>query len=129
MDPINIPVTGIPGGSTQSHPPVIKFQDMQKSIADLIRSPVRYRIGISITQVMKTLAVFLNTLDLNFSQVIGKFPVISIGHVPGIQIEVGFFLILFFHRFLPLCVFGKSVLIIPYQKYRENFIEATAAFD
>jgi len=101
MDPVNLPVVGIPGRDTQCNPSVIKFQDMLESIANILRLPVGYRIDKSIADIVEALAGLLYALDLDFAKVVRKFPVISIREIPGINVEIGFSLVLFFHQLFP----------------------------
>jgi hypothetical protein len=63
MDPVNLPVAGIPGRYSQCNPPVIKFQDMLERIANFLRLLVGYRINISIAYIVKALPGLLYALD------------------------------------------------------------------
>jgi hypothetical protein len=97
MDPVYLPVAGIPGRDAQGHPPVIKFQDMLESIAYFLRLLVGHRINISIADFVEALPGFFYALDLDFTQVVRKIPVIGILEVLKINVEIGFPFIHFVH--------------------------------
>jgi hypothetical protein len=101
MDPVNLPVAGIPGRYAQCNPPVIKLQDMFESIANILRLLVGHRIDISIADIMEALPGLLYTLDLDFAKVVRKLTVISIREISGINVKTGFSHIPFVHKLLP----------------------------
>jgi hypothetical protein len=101
MDPVNLPVSGIPGRDTQGNSPVIKFQDMPEGIANILRLLVGYSIDISIADIVEALPVFLYAFDLDFAKVVRELTVISIREIPGIDVETGFSGLLVLHNLFP----------------------------
>jgi len=101
MDPVNLPIAGIPRRDAQGNPPVIKLQNMLKSIANILRLLVRYCIDISIANVVEALPGLLYALDLDFAKVGYKLIVMSIREILEINVEIGFSLIRFFHELSP----------------------------
>ena len=111
MDPVNLPVAGIPGRDAQCNPPVIKIQDMLESIANLLRLLVGHRIDISIADIVEALPGLLYALDLDFAKVVRKLPVISIREILDINVEIGFSLIPFFHKLFPHYRLSQDIII------------------
>ncbi len=97
MDPVNLPVTGIPGRNAQCNPPVIKIQNMLESIANILRLLVGHCIDISIADIVEALPGLLYALDLDFAKVVRKLAVISIREISDINVEIGFSLIPIVH--------------------------------
>jgi hypothetical protein len=124
MDQVNLPVAGIPGRDAQRNPPVIKFQDMLESIANILRLLVGHRIDISIADIVEALPGFLYALDLDFAKVVSKPPVISIREISGINVEIGFSLIPFFHILFP-CYSLFQDIIISYESFQKRIGELT----
>jgi hypothetical protein len=113
MDPVNLPVAGIPGRDAQCNPPVIKIQDMLESIANILRLLVGDRIDISIADIVEALPGLLYALNLDFAKVVRKLPVISLREILDIDVEIGFSLIPFFHKLFPRYSLFKDIIIIP----------------
>ncbi len=81
---------------------------MLKSIANFLRLLVGYRIDISIADIVEALPGLLYALDLDFTKVVRKLPVISIRKIPDINVEMGFSLIHFFHNSPLAIIFFKT---------------------
>jgi len=120
MDPVNLPVAGIPGRDAQCNPPVIKIQDMLESIANILRLLVGYRIDISIADIVEALPGLLYALDLDFAKVVRKLPVISIREISDINVEIGFSLIPFFHKLFPRYSLSQDIIIPSDEKLLNN---------
>jgi len=78
MDPVYLPVAGIPGRDAQCNPPVIELQNMFEGIANILRLLVGYCVDIRIADIVKALPGLLYALDFDFAKVVRKLPVISI---------------------------------------------------
>jgi hypothetical protein len=124
MDPVNLPVAGIPGRDAQCNPPVIKLQYMLESIADILRLLVGHCINISIADIVEALPGLLYALDLDFAKVIRKLLVISIREISDIDVEIGFSLILFFHKLFPRYNLIQDT-IISYESFQKRIGELT----
>ena len=124
MNPVNLPVAGIPGGDAQGNPPVIEIQDILESIANILRLLVGYRIDISIADIVEALPGLLYALDLDFAKVVRKLPVISIREILEINVEIGFSLISFFHKLFPRYSLFQDI-IISYESFQKRIGELT----
>ncbi len=61
---------------------------MLESIANLLRLLVGYGIDISIADIVEALPGLFYALDLDFTKVVRKLPVISIREISDINVEI-----------------------------------------